>query len=258
MNEALDKKRILLTVAYDGTAYSGWQIQPNARTIEGELNAAICAVTGEKTAVVGASRTDAGVHALCNKAVFDTASRIPAEKFSYALNTRLPEDIKVVSSVQVASDFHPRKVKCRKTYRYNIYNAPFPDPVRRLYSYFTYVPLDVSRMRGAAYYLTGTHDFNAFCTFRPEILSTVRTVNEIDIVSEQIGKDGKVITISVTGEGFLYHMVRIIAGTLMEVGKGAMEPESVLAILESKKRELAGPTAPAAGLVLYDFVFAED
>ena len=146
------KKRICLTVAYDGTAYCGFQVQKNGRTIEGELNRALKELTGEEIRVTGASRTDAGVHGLCNRAVFDTASRIPGEKFSYALNQRLPEDIRVQKSEEVAEDFHPRHCTSRKTYEYHIWNAAFSNPVKRLYTHFTYVPLDVEKMRQAAAY----------------------------------------------------------------------------------------------------------
>ena len=253
----MEQKRVLLTVAYDGTCYSGWQVQPGKRTIEGELNRALSALLSEDIAVIGASRTDAGVHALCNKAVFDTRSRIPAEKFSYALNTRLPEDICIVSSSEVPADFHPRRIKCSKTYTYTIYNAPFPDPVRRLYSHFTYVPLDAVKMNEAGQYLVGTHDFSAFCTYKPEVVSTERTITRLEVRGEAAGDRASVITISVTGNGFLYHMVRIIAGTLMEVGRGAMQPENIQKILASRDREKAGPTAPARGLLLAEYSFDE-
>ena len=142
-------RRILLRVAYDGTNYHGWQLQPNAATIEGELNRALCALTGEEIVVTGASRTDAGVHALGNVAVFDTTSRIPAEKFSYALNQRLPEDIVIQSSKQVADDFHPRHCDCRKTYEYDILNRTFPLPAYRNTAYFLYGTLDIEAMRRA-------------------------------------------------------------------------------------------------------------
>ena len=155
-------KRIKLVVAYDGTAYHGWQVQPNGRTIEGELNRALSELLQEEIQVIGASRTDSGVHALCNVAVFDTQARIPAEKICYAVNQRLPEDIRVRESCEVAPDFHPRHCSSRKTYEYRIYQDTFPEPVRRLYTYFTYVPLDLDRMREGAAYLVGEHDFKRF------------------------------------------------------------------------------------------------
>ena len=146
-------KRIKITVAYDGTLYHGWQIQPNAVTIEGELNRCLSELTGENIEVIGGSRTDAGVHALGNVAVFDTESRMDPSKFSYALNQRLPDDIKVIDSALVPDDFHPRHCETIKTYEYRIYRADFPMPVRRLYTYFTYHRLDVQAMREACAYL---------------------------------------------------------------------------------------------------------
>lgn len=245
-----EKRRICLTVAYDGTAYCGWQAQKNGKTIEGELNEALTELTGEQVRVIGASRTDTGVHGLCNIAVFDTFSRIPGEKFSYALNQRLPEDIRVCGSQDVPVDFHPRHCKSRKTYEYHIYNAPFPNPVKRLYSHFTYVPLDEKKMRKAAGYLVGEHDFASFCSAGSSAETTVRTLYSLDVERE-----GKEIVIRVTGNGFLYNMVRIIAGTLMEAGCGRMEPEKMPEILAAKNRAAAGPTAPACGLILARLVY---
>ena len=139
-------RRIMLTVAYDGTAYSGYQLQENAPTIEGEVNRCLKELLGEEIKVIGGSRTDAGVHALCNVAVFDTDSRIPGEKISYALNQRLPEDIRIRKSQEVAADFHPRHCESRKTYEYKIVNSKFPIPTKRLYYHFTYSPLDTDKM----------------------------------------------------------------------------------------------------------------
>ena len=243
-------KRVKLVVAYDGTAYHGWQIQPGAKTIEGELNRTLSELLQEEIQVIGASRTDSGVHALCNVAVFDTDTRIPAEKLSYALNQRLPEDIRIQSSCEVEADFHPRHCDSRKTYEYRILNREFPLPTRRLYSYFTYVPLDVSRMKKAASYLIGEHDFKSFCATAAVVESTVRTLYEASVIRE---KDE--IVIRVCGNGFLYNMVRIIAGTLMEVGRGNLEPEGMKKILEAKDRTAAGPTAPACGLTLVKYEF---
>lgn len=242
-----EKKRICLTVAYDGTAYSGFQVQKNGRTIEGELNRALTELTGEDIRVIGASRTDAGVHGLCNRAVFDTASPIPGEKFSYALNQRLPEDIRVQSAEETAPDFHPRHCHSAKTYEYYIWNAPFPNPVKRLYAHFTYVPLDTEKMRRAAAYLVGEHDFASFCSVGSSAETTVREIYRLDVE-----RSGQEIVIRVTGNGFLYNMVRIIAGTLMEVGRGSMAPEKMEEILAAKERAAAGPTAPACGLILTD------
>lgn len=243
-------KRVMLTVAYDGTAYHGWQVQPNGVTIEGELNSVLKELTGEEIQVIGASRTDAGVHGLCNIAVFDTESNIPGEKFSYALNQRLPEDIKVVDSCEVAEDFHPRHVSSKKTYEYKIYNAKFPDPTKRLYSHFTYTPLNVEKMQEAATYLIGEHDFKSFCAPAAVVETTVRTLYKAEVI-----QDEEYIRIRVQGNGFLYNMVRIIAGTLMEVGSGKRQPEDIKTILEAKDRNAAGPTAPARGLMLINYEF---
>lgn len=245
-------KRVMLMVAYDGTNYCGWQIQPNGRTIEGELNQALSELLGEKIVVTGASRTDAGVHSYGNIAVFDTNARMPAEKISYALNQRLPEDIVVQMSKEVAADFHPRHVKSKKTYEYRILNREFRDPNRRRDTYFYYRGLDVEAMREAAGYLVGEHDFKSFCSIKAQVETTVRKIYALTV-----DKHGDVITIRVTGNGFLYNMVRIIAGTLVQVGSGERKPEDMPQILAALDREAAGPTAPAHGLTMIGIEFEE-
>lgn len=238
-------KRVKLTVAYDGTNYCGWQVQPNGITVQEVLNQCLSEFTGENIETIGASRTDAGVHALGNVVVFDTEMRMPGDKFSFALNQRLPEDIRIQKSEEVDADFHPRYVKSQKTYEYRILNCRFPIPTERFYSHFTYIPLDVDKMKEAASYLIGEHDFKSFCGTGAQVKTTVRTVKEI-----QIEKSGDRITIRITGEGFLYNMVRIIAGTLIDIGGGLYPPEKMKEILEAKDRKKAGPTAPARGLTL--------
>lgn len=238
-------KRIMLVVAYDGTDYHGWQLQPGVPTIEGELNKALTALLGEEIQVIGASRTDSGVHALCNAAVFDTDTKIPAQKIAYALNQRLPEDIRIQKSKETEPDFHPRHCASRKTYEYRILNREFPLPTKRRYAHFTYVPLDEEKMRQAAAYLKGEHDFKSFCASAAVVETTVRTLYELEVA-----RDGEEIVLCVTGSGFLYNMVRIIAGTLMEVGRGNIKPEKMQEILQAKDRSAAGPTAPACGLTL--------
>lgn len=247
------KRRICLTVAYDGTRYNGWQYQPNGRTIEGEINGALCALTGEDIGVSGASRTDAGVHARCNYAVFDTKMRMPTDKFAYALNQRLPEDIRVQKAGEVAMGWHPRKCRSIKTYEYRIVNREFPDPLDRLYAHFTYLQLDVQKMQEAARFLVGEHDFKSFCSIHTEAESTVRTVTGLSV-----GQRESVITVRISGTGFLYNMVRIIVGTLLEVGCGKYPPQRVKEILEACDRKESGPTAPARGLTLVSYRFLED
>lgn len=282
-------RRIKLIVAYEGTHYCGWQVQPNGETIEGVLNRTLSELTGEDIMVIGASRTDAGVHALGNVAVFDTESRIPADKFGYALNARLPEDISIQDSCEVPLDFHPRKCVSTKTYEYRILNRRFPLPLKRNTYYFYYRPLDVESMRKAAAYLVGEHDFKSFCSIHTQAQTTVRTIYNIEIEQhpvkdnpvsggyydsgdvrmrhqadytdsapeypQDIDGGGSRIVIRISGSGFLYNMVRIIAGTLIEVGCGKYGPERVKEMLESQDRQAAGPTAPPQGLRLVRIVY---
>lgn len=243
-------KRVMLVVAYDGTNYCGWQIQANGITVQEELNRCLSKLLKEPIQTVGASRTDAGVHALGNVAVFDTAARMPAEKISYALNTYLPEDIRIQYSAEVAADFHPRYCESEKTYEYRILNRRFPLPTQRLYTYFYHYKLDVEKMREGASFLVGRHDFASFCGANAQVKSTVREVTGIDIE-----KKDDVITIQVRGRGFLYNMVRIIAGTLIEIGNKQYPPEKMGEILRACDRQQAGPTAPACGLTLKEIKF---
>lgn len=240
-------KRVKLVVAYDGTNYHGWQVQDNGITIEEVLNRTISELVQEDVKVIGASRTDAGVHACGNVAVFDTESRIPGDKFSFALNQRLPEDIRIQESSEVDADFHPRYADTVKTYEYNILNRRFELPSKRLYAAFCYYPMDIERMNQAAAYLVGEHDFKSFCSAGAQVQTTVRTIYAVNVT-----KDDDMVHIRITGNGFLYNMVRIIAGTLMQVGTGLMEPEQVKEILEARDRSKAGPTAVAKGLTLVE------
>jgi len=240
-------KRVKLTIAYDGTNYCGWQIQPNGITIEEVLNKALKKLTGEDILVIGASRTDSGVHALGNVAVFDTETTIPAEKIGVALNQILPDDIVITGSEEVAPEFHPRYCDCSKTYEYHIINTRIPIPTKRLTNYFVSYPLNLDDMRKAAIYLVGEHDFVSFCNVRTDVENTVRTITSLDIL-----QNGEEITIRITGTGFLYNMVRIIVGTLLRVGRGFYGPEKVKEILDAKDRKAAGVTAPAHGLMLVE------
>lgn len=238
-------RRIMLRIAYDGTNYVGWQKQPNGTSVEETVNKALSDLTGENIEVIGASRTDSGVHALGNVAVFDTESRIPGEKFSFALNQRLPEDIVVQESSEVDPEFHPRYAECTKTYEYRIYNATHRNPLNARYTYFYHGCLDIGAMREAAEYLVGEHDFASFCSAGAQVKTTVRCIYGVEI--EEIEHT---ITIRINGNGFLYNMVRIIAGTLIQVGAGAIKPQNMQDIVNACDRESAGPTAPAQGLTL--------
>ncbi len=244
-------KRIKLVVAYDGTNYCGWQVQPSGITIEQVLNQALSQLLGEEISVIGASRTDSGVHSLGNVAVFDTQTRIPPEKICYALNQRLPDDIVVQSSCEVDLESRRRKCYSEKKYEYRILNKKIPMPTLRHYTYFYYRNLDVERMRQAASFLVGRHDFKSFCSVKTQVEDTVREILSCTVEKSQ----EDVVTIRVTGTGFLYNMVRIIAGTLISVGIGELEPEAVVQILEQRDRNAAGPTAPAKGLTMIGIKF---
>ncbi len=234
-----------MVVAYDGTNYCGWQIQPNGITIEEVLNTHLSQLLGEEVVVKGASRTDSGVHSMGNIAFFDTNTRMAADKISFALNQRLPEDIVVQSSEQVDDDWNPHNVDSTKVYEYRIRNSKMRMPLDRLYTYFYHYDLDVEAMDEAAKYLVGEHDFTSFASVKSQVNSFVRTLYDVSV-----SRDGDIITIRCEGNGFLYNMVRIIAGTLIQVGCHKIEPENVKEILEAKDREAAGPTAPAEGLIM--------
>lgn len=246
-------KRIMLTVAYDGTAYSGWQIQPNAPTIEGALNKAIGTATGENIQVIGASRTDAGVHAYGNIAVFDTNSTIPPDRFLYTINRWLPPEIRVLDSCEVDICFHPRHCDTIKTYEYTILQSKVELPQFYNYAWHVRGNLNIDSMKKAAAFLIGEHDFKSFCCVRTQAESTIRTIYSIEILKESVSlvlEDTYLVKIRVTGNGFLYNMVRIIAGTLVQVGKGQFLPQHIVDMLEKKERCAAGQTAPPQGLTL--------
>lgn len=250
-------RRIFLKVAYDGTRYCGYQFQPELPTVEGELKKAVSVLTGEDNEIIGASRTDAGVHSMGNAAVFDTESSIPGERFSAALNTKLPDDIRVVSSGEVPLLWHPRKQNCEKTYEYHIDNSRTGDPVRRLYTMHFPRRLDTEKMREGAAYLVGEHDFTSFANPSSQVLkcggSAVRIIREISVD----GQPGGEIVITVRGNGFLYNMVRIIAGTLLDVGTGRFRPEDIKMMIDARDRKKAGITVEAKGLLLKDIEYLE-
>lgn len=303
-------RRIRIRIAYDGTDYCGFQQQPGISTIEGELNRALSMLTHEDIHIIGASRTDSGVHADGNVAVFDTASTIPAERFAVASARFMPADIRITASDEVSSDWHPRKRSCVKTYEYNISCGDHEDPLKRRYAEYSRRFLDVERMRQAAAYLVGEHDFTSFANPSSQILleggSATKEIFSIKIekiinnkedldhniiklknidagkpifssdpndpvnaavrekviaakdpecfhkLNAGVGNAGytEEVRITVKGSGFLYNMVRIIAGTLINVGNGLWAPEQVKEALEARDRTKAGPTAGARGLKL--------
>ncbi len=245
-------RRIRLTVEYDGTNYAGWQRQDNGVAIQQLLEENIEKVTGERVPLHGSGRTDSGVHALGQVAHFDTESRIPAEKFAYALNTGLPADIRVVESREAPLGFHSRFSAKKKHYRYAINNAEHASAIFRNTELHVHRPLDVCAMAKAAKILEGSHDFSAFKAAECK-LCAVRTVYRSEIT-----RFGDRIVYDIAGSGFLYNMVRIIAGTLIEIGKGKLSPADMARILESKDRNQAGPTAPAKGLTLVSVEYPEE
>ncbi|NLY54604.1 MAG: tRNA pseudouridine(38-40) synthase TruA [Firmicutes bacterium] len=241
-----NERNIKLLVEYDGTDWHGWQIQPNAPTIQGELEAAILRVTGEPRRVTGSSRTDAGVHAAGQVCNFYTTSRIPTERIPYALNANLPPSIVVLQAEEVAPEFHARYDAVGKRYIYEIINRPLPSALRRRYSYHVARPLDLAAMHRAAAMLQGEHDFAAFQAAGSSVQNTVRNLSHLSVREVQPGR----LLICVEGNGFLYNMVRILVGTLVWVGSGRLGPEAMPQILRSRDRSQAGPTAPPQGLCL--------
>jgi len=245
-------RKIHLIIEYDGTDYAGWQRQSNAMTVQEWMEKAVKKLTGETVCVHGASRTDAGVHALGQSAHFETESRIPADKFSFALNTILPPDIRVSRSEEVNADFHSRFSGKGKRYRYLFYASSHAGALnRRTHAHVIY-PLDVEKMRAEAADLVGTHDFGAFAASGSVVKDTVRTIYRADVV-----QDGPEIKLIVEGNGFLYNMVRIIAGTLIGVGSGKLESGAFRRAIESGSRLDLGITAPAHGLTLMEVFYDE-
>ena len=253
----MEQRRILLTVSYDGTAYVGWQYQDNGPSIQDEIEKALQKALGTFVRVTGASRTDAGVHALGQRAHFDTCSSIPPEKYPFVLNRYLPEDIRVTEARQVPEDFHARFQAVGKMYTYRIHNAPHASAILRNCTAHVPVQLDEEAMRRCAQPLIGTHDFIAFCAAGGQAKTSVRTIDFFDVQRQDTE-----VTLRVHGNGFLYNMVRIIAGTLIDVGHGRLPEDCIARALESKNRLDLGVTAPACGLELtrveYDFDRRQD
>lgn len=238
-------RNIQLVISYDGTDYHGFQRQPKQKTIQETIEVALSRLTKESVQIVGSGRTDRGVHALGQVCHFLTNSTIPAEKFAPILRDQLPNDILVLSSHEVPLSFHAQKDANWKTYRYQIETKTIPNLFERRFVTHLPYPLEVEQMQKAAKHLLGTHDFTAFCSAKTQVKNRVRTIYECKV--QQI--DQKVL-IEVTGNGFLYNMVRIIAGTLYQVGRKKLPPRQIVDILQSRNRQLAGPTLPPGGLVL--------
>ena len=238
-------RNIKLTLEYDGTNYLGWQKQKVGITIQGTLEEAIKFLTKEEVEVIGSSRTDAGVHAKGFVANFKTNSKIPSEKFREAINHKLPDDIVILKSEEAEEEFHARYNAIGKTYSYSILNRDVPSAIDRNYLYHVKRRLDVESMKEACKYFIGTYDFSAFKTSGSSVKTTVRTIKEL-----YIEDNDDVIKIYVTGDGFLYNMVRIIVGTLIMVGSNKIKPLEIKNIIASKDREKAGICVPASGLVL--------
>ena len=246
-------RRFQLIVEYDGTDYCGWQRQINGPSVQQTLEETLSKLTGEEIAVTGSSRTDAGVHAMGLCTHFDSATRIPPEKIAFALNTMLPEDIRIRESMLAPEGFHARYSACGKVYRYRFFNSRHASAIGRQYAAHVPVLLNVERMNEEAQALCGTHDFEAFAASGSVVKSTVRTIYRV-----QVTRSGDDVTLLVLGDGFLYNMVRIIAGTLMEVGTGKREPGAIAKAIETKDRLALGQTAPAKGLTLMRVLYGGD
>ena len=237
-------RNIMITIQYDGTNYCGWQKQNNGLGIQDIIQNSIYKITKEDVDLTSSGRTDAGVHALGQVANFKTNSKIPVEKIPGAINASLPDDICIVDAKEVDLNFHSRYSAKKKRYRYVIYNNKYKNPIFRKYSYHVKYNLNFEKMKEESMHLLGEHDFVGFMSTGSSVKSTVRTIYHIDLK-----KEDDLIVIEVEGNGFLYNMVRIIAGTLIDIGRGKIT-ESLKDIIESKERSRAGHTAQASGLFL--------
>ena len=245
-------KRILLTVEYDGTAYAGWQRQLNGLAVQQVIEEALSSACGHPVTVTGASRTDAGVHALDQKVHFDTDCTIPPEKYPFVLNTMLPADIRVQEAREVPADFHARFLTSGKTYTYRIWNARHASALRRSTHWHIPVPLEEAPVRSALQALPGKHDFAAFQAAGGTAKTTVRTLRAADLTVS-----GSEWILTVSGDAFLYNMVRIIAGTVAEIGLGRLAPDAFGKAFETLDRLSLGMTAPAHGLELTEVRYPE-
>jgi len=242
-----------MTVAYEGSPYSGFQIQENANTVEAEIRKALKVIFGDEYILLYSSRTDAGVHAIGQVIALEVDTLIPTWQIPHAINANLPETIVVSEVEEVEESFHPRYHAQYKTYRYLIYNDTFMNPLYNHNTYYIHKPLDINKMQEASQYFIGDHDFIAFSTQGSSVRSTERTIYEV-----AIEKQGHLIEITVTGSGFLYNMVRIMVGALVQVGLGFYEPEYIGKIILSKDRSLIKRVAPAKGLTLMKIVYHDE
>lgn len=244
-------RNLKLVLAYDGSEFSGWQIQPGATTIQGTMATVIGRLTGEKVLPQGSGRTDAGVHALAQVATFATNSPIPTSNFVTALNDLLPPSIRVLEVQEVPLDFHARKSAHGKTYRYRIFRGAICSPFLSRYVWHYPYPLDEAAMQQAANHVVGEHDFTSFAAVDPERgRENEETCNVREIFASAWQRDGDEFVYTVRGSGFLHHMVRNLVGTFLLVGKGTLQPGDISRILEARNRSAAGATAPACGLFL--------
>ncbi len=240
-------RNIALKLMYNGTAYHGWQMQRTEASVQETLQRGLSMVCGERVRLTGVGRTDAGVHALGLCAHFDSATRIPPEKLAFALNTMLPPDVRIRESGPAPEGFHARYSACGKVYRYAFFNSRHDCAIGRQYAAHVPLELDERLMHEEAQALCGTHDYTSFCANRHMKKSAVRTVERIEI--ERMGDE---VQLAFSGDGFLYHMVRILTGTLLEVGFGERSAAEMADILAAKDRAAAGKTAPAQGLILWE------
>jgi tRNA pseudouridine38-40 synthase len=244
-------RNLKLTLSYDGTDFAGWQVQPDAATVQGTLASAIGRVTGEKVLPQGSGRTDAGVHALAQVATFVTESSVPTANFVKALNDILPASVRVLEVEEVTAEFHARKSARGKTYRYRIYRAGICPPFLARYVWHYPFPLDEQAMAGVAGQVEGEHDFTSFAAVDPERGREDAQVSNIRrVFSSSWAREGDEFVYTVKGSGFLHHMVRNLVGTFILVGKGTLQAEDITRILEARNRAAAGATAPASGLYL--------
>jgi tRNA pseudouridine38-40 synthase len=240
-------RRIKCTVAYDGSPFAGYQIQPGKRTVQLEIENALSEIhKGETVKIASSGRTDAGVHAKGQVFHFDTGISVPGEKWPTVLNSKLPPEIVVTSAEVVPSDFHARFSAVKKEYRYAVYRSKVSDPFKRHFALHYPFKLDIEEMRRAANTLLGEHDFTSFCSAKAEVEDKVRTIFSIEIAETE-----EEITFSYVGNGFLYNMIRILSGTLLDVGRGKYKAEDVKRMLEAKNRVEAGKTAAPQGLYLW-------